>query len=298
MSSIPVTVIGGYLGAGKTTLVNQLLRQAGGQRLAVLVNDFGKLPIDEDLIENRDGDTLALAGGCVCCSFGSDLVDALRRLAARSPRPARLLVEASGVALPRAIAATVSLIADYANDGIVVLVDSRTVRRQAADSYLGDTITRQLREAGLILATKIDLIDLEARTQVRTWLEDYAPVLECERGQVALELLAGAMPPARGLSFAAGAPHPAYVAVSLEGLGACDLARLASSLRDPALGILRAKGILADGAGVVNALHLVAGEVEWAPTPAAHAGRLVCIGLRDQLDGPRIRLLAESCARA
>ncbi len=137
-----------------------------------------------------------------------------------------------------------------------------------------------------------------AHARVRAWLEDYAPVLECARGRVALELLAGSMPPARGLPWAAGARHLAYVAVPLEGLGACDLARLASSLRDPALGILRAKGILEDGSGVVSALHLVAGEVEWTPTPATDSGRLVCIDLRDRIDGARIRALAESCAAA
>ncbi|MDA0225683.1 MAG: GTP-binding protein, partial [Proteobacteria bacterium] len=69
---LPLTIIGGYLGAGKTTLVNHLLRNAEGRRLAVLVNDFGDLPIDADLIASRDGNLLAIAGGCVCCSFGSD----------------------------------------------------------------------------------------------------------------------------------------------------------------------------------------------------------------------------------
>ena len=86
---LPVTVIGGYLGAGKTTLVNHLLRQAGGRRLAVLVNDFGELPLDADLIEADDGEVLSLAGGCICCSFGNDLMAALMQLPARSPRPDR-----------------------------------------------------------------------------------------------------------------------------------------------------------------------------------------------------------------
>ena len=77
---LPVTVIGGYLGAGKTTLVNSLLRQANGQRLAVLVNEFGELPIDADLIEGQDENVINIAGGCICCSYGSDLIMALQDL--------------------------------------------------------------------------------------------------------------------------------------------------------------------------------------------------------------------------
>ncbi len=68
MSAMPVTVIAGYLGAGKTTLVNRLLRHADGLRIAVLVNEFGALPIDADLIESTDGNVVAIAGGCICCS--------------------------------------------------------------------------------------------------------------------------------------------------------------------------------------------------------------------------------------
>ena len=80
MSTLPVTVIGGYLGAGKTTLVNQLLRNANGQRLAILVNEFGALPIDEDLIEAESDDLISIAGGCICCTFGSDLSEAMMAL--------------------------------------------------------------------------------------------------------------------------------------------------------------------------------------------------------------------------
>ena len=69
--AIPVSIIGGYLGAGKTTLVNQILRQADGVKLAILVNEFGALPIDEDLIEAQDDELISIAGGCICCSFGS-----------------------------------------------------------------------------------------------------------------------------------------------------------------------------------------------------------------------------------
>ena len=83
---IPVTVIGGYLGAGKTTLVNHLLRNANGLRIAVLVNDFGALQIDADLIEAADGDTISLANGCICCSLAGGLVEAMLGILDR-PQP-------------------------------------------------------------------------------------------------------------------------------------------------------------------------------------------------------------------
>ncbi|MCB1346878.1 MAG: GTP-binding protein, partial [Rhodobacteraceae bacterium] len=120
-SPLPVTLLGGYLGAGKTTLVNHLLRHAEGQRLAVLVNDFGDLPIDADLIEARDEDLMTLAGGCVCCTVGDDLGETLRALCARDPRPDQLLIETSGVALPGALAGALSLMRDVALAAVVVL---------------------------------------------------------------------------------------------------------------------------------------------------------------------------------
>ena len=102
--ALPTVLIGGWLGAGKTTLVNQLLRQADGRRLAVLVNDFGELGIDAGLITGASDEVLELAGGCVCCSYGADLVGTLRRVAARDPRPDALLIETSGVADPAGLA--------------------------------------------------------------------------------------------------------------------------------------------------------------------------------------------------
>src|SRR5689334_11982857 len=83
--SLPFTVIGGFLGAGKTTLVNALLAQPGGARLAVLVNDFGAVNIDASLIAAREGDTIALSNGCVCCAMGDDLGRGIAALLARRP---------------------------------------------------------------------------------------------------------------------------------------------------------------------------------------------------------------------
>ena len=94
---LPTVVIGGYLGAGKTTLVNHLLRHADGRRVAVLVNDFGDVNIDADLIEGADAGVLSLSGGCLCCSFGDDLVGTLLALQRRQPPPDVVLIELSGV---------------------------------------------------------------------------------------------------------------------------------------------------------------------------------------------------------
>ena len=294
-SPIPVTVLGGYLGAGKTTLVNALLRRASGTRLAVLVNDFGALPIDADLIESSDGDTLAITGGCVCCSFGSELIETMQVLEKRVPRPDHVLVESSGVALPGAIAATVSLLQGYVVDGVVVLADCETVRSRAADRYLGDTIERQLADADLVLATKTDLVDEPARAETLAWLASHGRTLEARRGDVPLELLTGlraGTPRARGF---APAPRADYESCAFDALGPMDVERLATALADPALGVLRAKGLLERADGTTAELHVVGRRAEARDaTTSATPGRLVCIGLRGQLDAAHIRTLIES----
>ena len=122
--TIPVTLIGGYLGAGKTTLVNHLLRHADGRHLAVLVNEFGELPIDADLIEARDGNLLSISGGCICCSFGSDLLGALMQLKDRADAIDHLLIETSGVALPQSIVQSLTLLDGLAIDGVIVVTRS------------------------------------------------------------------------------------------------------------------------------------------------------------------------------
>ncbi|MGA0236491.1 MAG: CobW family GTP-binding protein, partial [Alphaproteobacteria bacterium] len=145
--SLPVTVIGGYLGAGKTTLVNHLLRNANGRRLAILVNEFGNIAIDEDLIEAEEDGLISISGGCICCSFGNDLIGAIDELRRSDLAPDHIVVETSGVALPGAVVASLGLMDTIVPDGIVVLVDAETVLKQAADDYIGDTITRQLADA-------------------------------------------------------------------------------------------------------------------------------------------------------
>ena len=174
LAPLPTVVIGGYLGAGKTTLVNHLLRHAGGRRIAVLVNDFGEVDIDADLIVGQDGEVLSLAGGCVCCSFGSDLVGTLMALPERSPPPEVVLIELSGVALPAAVVRSARLAPGIDVVGTLVVLDAADVARQAADRYVGDTVRQQLADADLLLLNKTDLVDAAALPALRHALQALA----------------------------------------------------------------------------------------------------------------------------
>lgn len=184
---IPVTIIGGYLGAGKTTLVNHWLRHANGRRIAVLVNDFGDINIDADLIESQSGDVISLAGGCVCCSFGSDLVGRLVELVANKPSIDQVLIETSGVALPAPVANIVKLAQGLRHDATIVVCDAEQVRERAGDKYVGDTVMAQLRAADLLLLNKTDLIGDDSLAQLRHWLGGVsrdARLLSCVRAEV------------------------------------------------------------------------------------------------------------------
>ena len=138
--AIPVTVIGGYLGSGKTTLLNALLRGGHGRRLAVLVNDFGSINIDADLITAHGGDTISLANGCICCSLQDNLGTTLHSLAARSDPPDQIVIEASGVADPSRIGHYAMSLPGLHLDAVIVVADAEGIRRQARDKYVGDIV--------------------------------------------------------------------------------------------------------------------------------------------------------------
>ena len=290
--ALPVTVVGGYLGAGKTTLVNNMLRQAGGRRLAIMVNEFGALPIDSSLVEAADDRIVTLTGGCVCCSYGDDMVSSLAMLAALDPRPDHVLLEASGVALPGAIAGTVGLLSDFALDGTVVLADAETVRRRAGDRYVGSTIRQQLAQADLILLNKCDLAaDPDA---VEAWLGEAAPdarTLRATQADAPIDAVLGTRTgPGAVRADGRFRDHTSgYVAAELDppaGAGPDALARL---LADPARRLLRAKGFIRRADGAMAALQVVGNRWTVSEAPPGAVPGLVCIGLKGQADLAAVR---------
>lgn len=190
-AAIPVTTIGGYLGAGKTTLLNGVLAGEHGIRIAVLVNDFGAISIDEKLIVGRDGDIVSLANGCACCSIAGDLAAALDKFVQLESRPDHILVEASGVAAPARITKLAGS-PGLAPQGTVVLADSETIRMRASDKFVGRLVRDQLTGADLIVLNKMDLVDDHRIGRVRDWIRQVAPGVrhvETSHGRVPPDIL-------------------------------------------------------------------------------------------------------------
>jgi G3E family GTPase len=294
---VPVTLIGGYLGAGKTTLVNHLLRNAGGRRLAVLVNDFGALPVDADLIEARDGNLISISGGCICCSFGSDLVGALMELKPRRTAIDHLLIETSGVALPQSIVHSLTLLDGLVVDGVIVMADAETIMERADDRYMGDTVRQQLAHADIIVLNKTDLVSGEALDTTSRWLRETVPgcrIAPVRQAEVPLEIVVGQpvrqqpdkirMPPLRHRTSA-------YETLTFEIDAPGDAERLADSLADPALGLLRAKGFVHRRDGALVVLQIVGrrSHIGAAPAWIEGPGRLVCIGLKGAINRTAIQ---------
>ncbi|MFO1219508.1 MAG: GTP-binding protein [Burkholderiaceae bacterium] len=293
-AAVGAVVVGGYLGAGKTTLVNEVLRQADGTRIAVLVNDFGELAIDADLVVGASGEVVALAGGCVCCSFGADLIGTLRRVLDREPPPQRVLVECSGVGLPGVVARSLRLLPQLDVRGVVTVLDAATAIERAADRYVGDTVRAQIDEADRLVLNQIDRCDAARVEALRRWLAETAPstpVCEAAHGALPAEWLWEVSP-------RAAAPRHQPVAVGrLAPVGAqaercfrsetlhveppADPQALAAQLTRPGSDVERAKGWIVDADRRSWLLQVASGRAELTqrtpPAASRAANRLLVI---------------------
>jgi G3E family GTPase len=246
-------VIGGFLGAGKTTLLNQLLREGGERRLAVLVNDFGAINIDAELVESRDGEMVRLENGCICCSVGSDFIGALALLRDGPNPPEHVVVEASGVADPGAIAVLGDM-PGYRRDAAIVVADAETVRARGEDQATRHQVTSQLRAADLLVLNKTDLVDAAALADTRAWLREVAgpstAIVETAFGALEADVILGAGPAGtrapgehqhdHGHDHA----HPAFETWSWSGEAPVSGTDLVDEIKALPDGIVRAKGLL------------------------------------------------------
>jgi cobalamin biosynthesis protein CobW len=187
MSKIPVTVVTGFLGAGKTTLIRHMLGHAGGRRIALIINEFGDIGVDKSILAGcgdetcREEDMVELANGCICCTVAEDFIPTMQALLARPDRPDHIVIETSGLALPQPLIRAFNwpeISAEVTIDGIVVVADAAALAegRFASDEAavdaarkademldhetpLGELFEDQLMAADLVVLNKTDLVE-------------------------------------------------------------------------------------------------------------------------------------------
>lgn len=280
MTPLPLTVISGYLGAGKTTLINRLLSEDHGLRLLVMVNDFGAINIDAELIAASDDDTIALTNGCVCCTMGADLFLALGDALDRRPRPDHLMIEASGIADPAAIAQAAIAEPELSYGGIVTLVDALNAPGLLGDDLIGPQVAQQISTADLVLLSKCDTIAPELGTLL-AGIGARSPFVLPETPLA--ELLLGLTPLPRGRSVA---PHPSYTRWQHVSDTPIGRAAMGALLRTRPEGLYRLKGFVLTDDGSYE-IHVVGRHVQ-ARRTAAPRTALVGLGPADRVTRPQI----------
>ncbi|PWU30588.1 cobalamin biosynthesis protein CobW [Pseudomonas sp. RW407] len=226
LAKLPVTIVTGFLGAGKTTLLRHMLDNAEGRRIAVIVNEFGELGIDGEILrqcsigcseEEAVGRVFELANGCLCCTVQEEFFPVMRELVARRGELDQILIETSGLALPKPLVQAFQW-PEIRNactvDAVITVVDSPAVaagtfaahpeqvdeqRRQDPnldhESPLHELFEDQLASADLVVLNKADLLDADTLAQVRTHVAEELPpavkIIEASAGQLPLSVLLG-----------------------------------------------------------------------------------------------------------
>ena len=192
---IPITILSGFLGAGKTSLLNHILHGNHGLRVGVLVNDFGEINIDAELVAGVSGNSVSLSNGCVCCSIRDDLVESTLQLVQGPNRPEYLILETSGVADPVSVSLTfveseLKSLIDV--DSILTVVDAENIR--SLDDEYEELAEDQISMADIVILNKVDLADKVTLDDLKSWIHAIVPnarLIETTHGKVPLELILG-----------------------------------------------------------------------------------------------------------
>ena len=275
MDRLPLTVIGGYLGAGKTTLINRLLAEDHGARVMVMVNDFGAVNIDAALLKSAGSDTLELTNGCVCCTMGADLYMALGRALDREPRPDHLVIEASGIADPKKIANAARAEPEMEYGGIALVVDGENFTALASDALIGPQIRGQVEVADLLIVSKCGA-EVPARLALQLAALSRAPVVAMDAVEAVAPLLLGGVVPDTGRGEGAG--HGAYVTWSYEGDRMFSREALEAKLSAAPERLYRVKGVIRGPEDEGLEVHKVGPSIEIARAAQPAATRIVGIG--------------------
>ena len=318
-AQVPVTVLTGYLGAGKTTLLNRILSEQHGKKYAVIVNEFGELGVDNDLVVNADEEVFEMNNGCICCTVRGDLIRIIEGLMKRKDKFDGILVETTGLADPGPVAQTFftddDVKAKTRLDAIVTVIDAKHFFGQLEQ---GSEAEQQVAFADVILLNKTDLVSAEELAKVEDRIRGinrYARIFHTQKSQIELEAILdkGAFDLGRILEFEPDFLHSGHDhnhedeirSLSITADRPVDPDRfqkwMGALLQIKGADIFRSKGILAiDGAPrryVYQGVHMMMDSAWGTPWKDGEkrSSKLVFIGRN--LDGDNLQRGFEECLK-